>query len=138
MNSEPRDEKIAELGSLASNLEMGSSSIDVPFHVLQALRIGYLYVRDCLQADDLIIMVNPKHKSFYEKALLFEPMSDIKAYQDVNGAPAIALRHSLQTIDERLPNLSSSKSRLSQLRQLFFHQNIVSLDRLASQTAANL
>ena len=122
--------RITELGALASNLASETNPLQIPLHVLQVIRLAYLYGQDYLKADDLIITVNPKHQIFYQKALLFEVISDIKSYPAVNHAPAIAMRQNLLTIAARLAEVSQHKSRLSGLRHLFFQAEIVNLDFL--------
>jgi hypothetical protein len=129
---------MAEIGALASNLETGTTPLQVPLHLLQVMRIAYLYGEEHLKVDDLIITVNPKHQFFYEKALLFEVISDVKSYSDVNQAPAIAMRQNFHTIARRLSELSSQKSRLGNLRHLFFHTGIVNLDFLKPNQPINL
>ncbi len=130
--------KITELGSLASNLEVETSPLHIPLHILQSMRLVYLYGQDYLKADDLIITVNPKHRIFYEKVLLFEPMSEIKFYPEVNQAPAIVMRQNLHTIEARLLALSGQKSRLKTLRDLFFGGKIVNLDFLNLNQSLNI
>jgi hypothetical protein len=130
--------KLAELGALASNLESDSSPLNVPLHILQAIRLTYLYGQDSLRADDLIITVNPKHRFFYEKVLCFELISETKFYPEVNQAPAIALRQDLHTIAARLAQLAGQKSRLRPLRDLFFGTKIVDLDILETRQVSNI
>jgi hypothetical protein len=119
---------IAELGALASNLEAETSPLNVPLHILQAIRLTYLYGQDHLKADDLIITVNPKHRFFYEKVLCFEIISETKFYPEVNQAPAIAMRQNLHTIESRRAQMAGPKNRLAALRDLFFGARIVNLE----------
>jgi hypothetical protein len=130
--------QISELGSLASNLEAGTSPLQVPLHILQSLRLGYLYSRDYLNVDDLIITVNPKHQFFYEKILMFEVISDVKLYPQVNQAPAIAMRQNFQTIESRLLAVSDQKGRFKGFRDTFFSKNIVDLDIHSSDFSVNV
>lgn len=130
--------RITELGALASNLEVETSPLNVPLHTLQAMRLIYLYGQDYLKADDLVITVNPKHRIFYEKVLLFETMSETKFYPEVNQAPAIAMRQNLHTIEARLSKISGQKSRLKVLRDLFFKAEIVNLNFLKSKQPINM
>jgi hypothetical protein len=130
--------RIAEFGALASNFETAFNPAQVPLPVLQIIRLACLYSQDCLQVDDLIITINPKHQTFYEKILLFEIISDIKFYPAVNHTPAIALRQNMHTLESRLVELLSKKSRLSDLRQLFFNTDIINLDFLPSHQPVNI
>jgi hypothetical protein len=52
-------------------------------------------------ANDLCIMVNPKHVEFYKTILLFENLGPEKYYPRV-GAPAVALRLNLDDIERNL------------------------------------
>jgi hypothetical protein len=130
--------RLAELGALASNLESEASPLNVPLHILQAIRLTYLYGQDYLKADDLIITVNPKHRFFYEKVLCFETISETKFYPEVNQAPAIAMRQNLHTIGPRLAQLAGLKTRLTPLRDLFFGTKIVNLDFLDPSQVTNI
>lgn len=51
--------------------------------------------------DDICIMVNPKHASFYKTMFLFEDFGPEKFYPGV-GAPAIALRIDMRNIEKNL------------------------------------
>ena len=51
--------------------------------------------------DDICIMVNPKHVSFYKTMFLFEDFGPEKFYEGV-GAPAVALRIDMKYIERNL------------------------------------
>jgi hypothetical protein len=51
--------------------------------------------------DDICIMVNPKHVSFYKTMFLFEDFGPEKFYAGV-GAPAVALRIDMKNIERNL------------------------------------
>ena len=51
--------------------------------------------------DDICIMVNPKHVSFYRTMFLFEDFGPEKFYAGV-GAPAVALRIDMKNIERNL------------------------------------
>ncbi|TVM16944.1 hypothetical protein DPQ33_11110 [Oceanidesulfovibrio indonesiensis] len=53
------------------------------------------------KADDLCIMVNPRHVPFYKRIFLFDDFGPERHYERVN-APAVALRIDMHEIDDRL------------------------------------
>ena len=61
--------------------------------------------------DDICIAVHPRHVPFYQGLLLFEALGGLKSCGRVRGAPAVALRLDLQSLEERARRAS---------RQAFF------------------
>lgn len=53
------------------------------------------------QVNDICIMVNPKHVSFYKTMFLFDDFGPERFYNGV-GAPAVALRANMDNIEEQL------------------------------------
>ncbi len=47
--------------------------------------------------SDICITVNPRHETFYERRLMFEPLGGLKSYPSVQDAPAVAKRLNLDT-----------------------------------------
>ncbi len=90
--------RIAEVGALAVK-----SSAKLKFHspVMQLFKFLLLYVWRHLQVDDLLVVINPKHRKFYEKVLSFRSIGQQKAYDYVRGNPAIALRLDLKWDEKR-------------------------------------
>lgn len=87
--------KIAEIGALVTQHKRRWSNLMIFLcrAVLQFARLAGL--------TDLVIMVNPKHVRFYTRILLFEPFAEERPYDKV-GAPAVALRANLETLDANL------------------------------------
>ena len=87
--------KILELGSLASN------TYEFSLRGIQNFtRLVFLYCL-FLDADDVCIMVNPKHAAFYRTRCEFETFGEEKHYTRVN-APAVSLRANLHIVREKL------------------------------------
>ncbi|MDX9788394.1 MAG: hypothetical protein RBT11_16570 [Desulfobacterales bacterium] len=84
--------KIAEVGSLASHICVAKSDQTVLMH---GNKIMHSYSRDYLGVDDLVVAINPKHQWFYQHILLFEQIGELKAYDYVKKAPAVAYRLNL-------------------------------------------
>lgn len=80
---------------------------------LRLMKQIFDYARLILQADDICITSNPKHARFFERFLLFEPIGEEKAYDNVQGHPAVAQRFNLRTARERF-------SEVQRLWKLFF------------------
>lgn len=49
--------------------------------------------------DDILLIINPKHRNFYEKLLRFTQIGEIKNCPRVNNAPAILMRFNLKEFD---------------------------------------
>lgn len=90
--------KIVEVGALAVN-----SNAQLKFHssVMMLFKFVLLYAWRHLLVDDMVVVINPKHRSFYEKVLSFRAIGPEKAYDYVRGNPAIALRLDLKWDEKR-------------------------------------
>ena len=51
------------------------------------------------KSDDILLIINPKHKKFYEKMLLFKQIGEEKQCPKVNNAPAILMKLNLKKLD---------------------------------------
>lgn len=63
--------------------------------LMQMIEMPCLYARRVLQADDVIITVNPAHTSFYGRMMLFSTLGEQKSFESVCGAPAVLMRMDL-------------------------------------------
>jgi hypothetical protein len=63
-----------------------------PARLMRLVRLALLYAAVGAALDDVCIAVNPRHVSFYRRVLHFVTLGDLKTYEKVNGAPAVALR----------------------------------------------
>lgn len=54
-----------------------------------------------LDADDMCISINPRHETYYERYLLFEPLGELRMYPSVCDNPALAKRLNLNTVRQR-------------------------------------
>ena len=93
LRSEQR--KILEVGSLASNRYQFTRS-----GIQNFTKLLFLY---CvfLDADDVCVMVNPKHVPLYKRLCDLEIFGEEKYYPKVN-APAVALRADVSRVREKL------------------------------------
>lgn len=69
-----------------------------------------VYGREMARVDDLCIAVHPRHAAFYEARLRFRRFGILKAYDAVNGAPAVGLRLDLHELDRPLDDASFAGS----------------------------
>ncbi|WP_031387420.1 N-acyl amino acid synthase FeeM domain-containing protein [Desulfonatronum thiodismutans] len=87
--------KVTELSALATPKETRWCNLMV---FLSKTMFEYSRLVD---VDDICIMVNPKHVNFYKTMFLFDDFGPERFYEGV-GAPAVALRIDMDTIEEKL------------------------------------
>lgn len=73
----------------------------------------YDYIKSCLELDRICIAINPKHSLTYEY-LNFESIGQVKQYDKVNGAPAMAKFADLHTVEDK------AQAQKSNMRKMFF------------------
>jgi hypothetical protein len=78
--------------------------------MMRLVRMVVLYAAETAQLDELCIAVNPRHADFYCKAFYFRRFGDLKEYQKVNGAPAVALRLDLELVRSWIAQLADGSS----------------------------
>ncbi|MBA4388698.1 MAG: hypothetical protein C0404_12005 [Verrucomicrobia bacterium] len=83
--------QLAEIGRLVIDPAFG----DYRRLLMQMVQIPCLFARRVLGASDVVITVNPKHESFYERMMLFQTIGHQKDMSSVGGAPAVLLRMDL-------------------------------------------
>ncbi|NLW81318.1 MAG: hypothetical protein GXY42_06560 [Desulfovibrionales bacterium] len=86
--------RISELSALATPREVRWCNL-----MVFLCRMTFEYSR-MKKIDDICIMVNPKHVSFYKTLFLFEEFGPERFYGAV-GAPAVALRINMDSIQEK-------------------------------------
>lgn len=86
--------KITELSALATPKEVRWCNL-----MIFLSRTMFEYSR-MNRVDDICIMVNPKHVSFYKTMFLFEDFGPERFYAGV-GAPAVALRMNMDVIEQQ-------------------------------------
>ncbi len=86
--------RISELSALATPREVRWCNL-----MVFLCRMMFEYSR-MKKIDDICIMVNPKHVSFYKTLFLFEDFGPERFYGAV-GAPAVALRINMDSIQEK-------------------------------------
>ena len=79
---------IAEVSGLAIRSECRALGLPI---LMRLVRMIVVYTAEVARLDDLCIAVNPRHVSFYQKALSFTMFGPLRGYQKVNGAPAVAM-----------------------------------------------
>lgn len=79
--------KIVEIGCLASNIEYSKGNQNIPMHIN---KIMDEYIEEVLKADYVVITTNPRHSYVYEDILLFDKIGELKSFDYVNSAPAVA------------------------------------------------
>lgn len=87
--------KVVEIGSLATQRHRRWQNL-MMFLAKAVFQYGMV-----TGADDLCIMVNPKHVRFYSSIFLFQPFGEERHYEKV-GAPAVALRVNMHEIEPSL------------------------------------
>ncbi len=92
---------------------------------------GYI-VKLCgqtLQATDWVIVVNPRHVKFYQKAMLFEPIGPTVSYAKVKNAPGVPMRLNLSAMRRAYFQKYAHRTGSKNLFRLFFVNNQVQLAR---------
>jgi hypothetical protein len=93
------DRWIAEIGALASHPDFRRRQQAVALYADKAI---LAYAMSCLEVDDVVIAVNPKHQWVYKHLILFATINnDVRRYRYVNDAPAVAMRLDMTTCLER-------------------------------------
>ena len=87
--------KLAEIGALVTQQRRRWSNLMI------FLCRAVLHYAKYSGMTDLVLMVNPKHVSFYKSILFCEPFGEERPYEKV-GAPAVALRANLETLESNL------------------------------------
>ena len=91
--------RVAEVSALAVSEEHRGVALEA---MRALIRVVGVYGRDLVRVDHLCIAVNPRHASFYERWLRFRRFGGLKAYDAVNGAPAVGLLLDLRQMDRPL------------------------------------
>jgi len=109
--------KVAEVGSLAmhSSIPKGDQTV-----LMLGNKLMHTYCRDYLGVDDLVITINPRHQWFYEHVLLFDRIGDLRAYDYVRKAPALAYRLDLGNAERRLKEAYACMPEEKNLHRFFF------------------
>lgn len=90
--------RITEVISLASCIDsprLGNLAL------LALFRLMFLRARYMLARTDMVIAVHPRHVDFYRKKLLFMQLSGARAFDKVNGAPAVLMHLDLEMVPAR-------------------------------------
>jgi hypothetical protein len=90
--------RITEVISLASSIaspRLGHLAL------LALFRLMFLRARYMLARTDMVIAVHPRHVDFYRKKLLFMQISGARAFDKVNGAPAVLMHLDLEMVPAR-------------------------------------
>jgi len=127
------DRKVCEFTKLAIEASVRSKPI------LAALfHIAYIHARRINRCTDLVVEVNPRHVTFYERMLGFEPYGSEKLDSRV-GAPAVLLRLDLAFAERQIAEMGGKPEVAVSKRSLypyFFapHEEVAIGRRLRSVT----
>jgi len=100
--------KIAEVGMLADRRSALRRGMPVVLRMMKHV----FWVGLNQHIDDLVITVNPRHVSFYQRILCFDPVSPVRKYPAVGSAPGVLLR-------VNLPGLEPQRSQNAEIRKMF-------------------
>lgn len=121
--------KVVELGSLATLPQRRMQNL-----IVFLAKAIFRYAMST-KADDLCIMVNPKHVRFYESIFLFESFGDERHYDKVN-APAVALRVNMHHIEPSLYEAYGNADFETDLHSFFVKMNSHVIDEDIRQETA--
>lgn len=111
--------KVAEVGALATHPSFRNGNQNIPMY---GNKIMYLYARENLQIDDLVIAINPRHEWIYKHILLFERIGPLKTYGHVKGAAALGYRLDLKKAEENYQKIYAKLPQESNLYAFFVLQ----------------
>lgn len=115
-----RGHRLAEVSALALDPRYRAVGVAI---VMRLVRMLVLYAAQVEGLDELCIAVNPRHVDFYRRLLQFQVFGDVKSYQKVNGAPAVALRLELALPRAIIADLRAGERRSELYEFLFGHWN---------------
>lgn len=98
---------ICEVSMLASNSEVFGEGIPVMLNAKKMFLVFFLfkhifdYVKIKLQNDYICITVNPKHANTYDSLFFQDLSTEVKYYNKVNGAPAVAKYLEVQAVNSQ-------------------------------------
>ncbi len=124
--------QLCEISSLVCTERRGGSEI-----LMHLFRAAYTTARHLEGASDFVVTVNPHHRLYYERALLFERVGEEKTYSKVAGAPAVLLRLDLKNATERYREAYGNCAGPRNLHA-FFEGNVAGLCRWLSRRRAPL
>ena len=80
-------------GQICEFVSLGiRNTLKSPLKILTCLfYCAYLLARRIRKSTDLVVTVNPSHKNFYRRKLLFNEIGPERNYAKVNGAPSVLL-----------------------------------------------
>jgi len=113
--------KIVEIGSLATLRHRCGQNIMV---FLSKAIFQYAHFTG---ADDLCIIINPKHAQFYSSIFLFKPFGEQRYYSKVD-AMAVALRVDMHTIEASLRQAYAASDFDTDLHNFFLKINSHTID----------
>ena len=113
--------KVVEIGSLAT--ERSKRGKNVVMYLYKTI-INYAIFTG---ANDLCLMVNPKHVRFYSDIMLCEILGEEKFYESV-GAPAVAMRVNFDEYQERLKSVYGDADFETDLYSFFLKMNYSAVD----------
>lgn len=117
--------KIAEVGALASHSHIQNEDQTV---LMYGNKAAIRYSKDHLNVDDLVIAINPKHEWFYEKIMLLEKIGDVKCYDYVQEAPAVAYRLNLRSAEANYKFIYDSGPSERNIYHFLFNQKSQNID----------
>lgn len=113
--------KIAEIGALATANSSRWNNLSM------FLGKAYLHYAKLTGVNDILIMVNPKHVSFYKAVFMFKDFGPEKHYPVVD-APAVALRINYDLFWERLEKTFKDHEFETNLHRFFSKINNTGVD----------
>jgi hypothetical protein len=98
------EKRLCEISMLACDTELFNNGVSMMLNSKKLFLVFFLfkhildYTKEFLKLDFICITINPKHKITYD-FLLFKDMGELKMYDEVNNAPAIAKYINLNTVE---------------------------------------
>lgn len=117
--SELRDagRRMCEINSLVSTV--AGEGWNGRMIILKIFSAAFAYIKDVLNADDLVCVTSPEHAKFYSHVMMFDSIGDLRTDPHANGAASLALRLDVTTAEEKFREKYGHRQAMKNLFRFF-------------------
>ncbi len=108
---------IAEIGAFAVHQDLRAFTTTLVLHLQKLM---FLYTFRYLNLDDIVLVINPRHKLYYQHVLLANQIGPERVYQKVKGNPAIAMSMDVRKAQDRFKESYSTLPDNKNLHRFFY------------------
>jgi hypothetical protein len=111
-----RGRLIAEASSFAT---LGAGAVGLAV-VMRLFRMVLAYAGALARVDDVCFLVHPHHVDFYREFFEARPFADVRAYDKVNGAPAVPLQVDLGRVRSWMATVAADVAGATPLHRFLY------------------